>query len=88
MSILPFLFNFSPIILEPSFNLIFGLRYDIHNNLGSFFTPRLHFRYQLNDNFSLKGSFGTGRKIANIFAENQIVFLSNRNRNSSNNLLR
>lgn len=60
------------------FNLIFGLRYDIHNNLGSFFTPRLHFRYQLNDNFSLKGSFGTGRKIANIFAENQVIFLSNR----------
>ncbi len=60
------------------FNLIFGLRYDTHNNLGSFFTPRLHFRYQLNDNFSLKGSFGTGRKIANIFAENQVIFLSNR----------
>ena len=60
------------------FNLIFGLRYDIHNNLGSFFTPRLHFRYQLNDNFSLKGSFGTGRKIANIFAENQVIFFSNR----------
>ena len=71
------------------FNLIFGLRYDIHNNLGSFFTPRLHFRYQLNDNFSLKGSFGTGRKIANIFAENQGIFLSNRknlNKNFSDKL--
>ena len=71
------------------FNLIFGLRYDIHNNLGSFFTPRLHFRYQLNDNFSLKGSFGTGRKIANIFAENQVIFLNNRknlNKNFSDKL--
>ena len=71
------------------FNLIFGLRYDIHNNLGSFFTPRLHFRYQLNDNFSLKGSFGTGRKIANIFAENQVIFLGNRknlNKNFSDKL--
>ncbi len=71
------------------FILIFGLRYDIHNNLGSFFTPRLHFRYQLNDNFSLKGSFGTGRKIANIFAENQVIFLSNRknlNKNFSDKL--
>ena len=71
------------------FNLIFGLRYDIHNNLGSFFTPRLHFRYQLNDNFSLKGSFGSGRKIANIFAENQGIFLSNRknlNKNFSDKL--
>ena len=61
-----------------NFNLIFGLRYDIHNNLGSFFTPRLHFRYSLNDNFSIKGSLGTGRKIANVFAENQVLFLSNR----------
>ena len=60
------------------FNLVFGLRYDNHNNLGSFFTPRLHFRYLFNDNFSIKGSAGTGRKIANIFAENQVIFLSNR----------
>ena len=60
------------------FNLIFGLRYDIHNNIGSFFTPRLHFRYMLNDNFAIKGSVGTGRKIANVFAENQAIFLSNR----------
>ena len=60
------------------FNLVFGLRYDNHNNLGSFFTPRLHFRYLLNDNFSIKGSAGTGRKIANVFAENQMIFLSNR----------
>ena len=61
-----------------NFNLVFGLRYDNHNNLGSFFTPRLHFRYLFNDNFSIKGSAGTGRKIANIFAENQVIFLSNR----------
>ena len=60
------------------FNLVFGLRYDNHNNLGSFFTPRLHFRYLFNDNFSIKGSAGTGRKIANIFTENQVIFLSNR----------
>ena len=60
------------------FNLVFGLRSDNHNNLGSFFTPRLHFRYLLNDNFSIKGSAGTGRKIANVFAENQVIFLSNR----------
>ena len=61
-----------------NFNLVFGLRYDNHNNLGSFVTPRLHFRYLFNDNFSIKGSAGTGRKIANVFAENQIIFLSNR----------
>ncbi len=69
-----------------NFNLVFGLRYDNHNNLDSFFTPRLHFRYLFNDNFSIKGSAGTGRKIANVFAENQIIFLSNRI-NKNNNFL-
>ena len=59
-------------------NLVLGLRYDIHNNIGSFFTPRLHLRYLLNDNLSIKGSYGKGRKIANVFAENQQIFFNNR----------
>ena len=59
-------------------NLVLGLRYDIHNNIGSFFTPRLHLRYMLNDNLSIKGSYGMGRKIANVFAENQQIFFTNR----------
>ena len=68
--------NFLP--QKENLNIIVGGRYDNHNNIGSFFTPRLHFRYLLNDNFSIKGSIGTGRKIANVFAENQVIFLSNR----------
>ena len=59
-------------------NLVLGLRYDVHNNMGSFFTPRLHLRYVLNDNLSIKGSYGKGRKIANVFAENQQIFFTNR----------
>jgi outer membrane cobalamin receptor len=59
-------------------NLVLGLRYDIHNNMGSFFTPRVHLRYMLNDNLSIKGSYGKGRKIANVFAENQQIFFTNR----------
>ena len=59
-------------------NLVLGLRYNTHNNMGSFFTPRLHLRYMINDNLSIKGSYGKGRKIANVFAENQQVFFTNR----------
>ena len=59
-------------------NLVLGLRYDVHNNMGSFFTPRIHLRYMLNDNLSIKGSYGKGRKIANVFAENQHIFFTNR----------
>ena len=59
-------------------NLVLGLRYDLHNNMDSFFTPRIHLRYMLNDNLSIKGSYGKGRKIANVFAENQHIFFTNR----------
>ena len=59
-------------------NFVLGLRYDTHNNMGSFFTPRIHFKYNINDNLSLKGAYGQGRKLANIFSENQIIFLTNR----------
>ena len=59
-------------------NLVAGLRYDNHNNMGSFFTPRFHIRYTPLDRFTIKASYGQGRKIANIFAENQQMFYSNR----------
>ena len=59
-------------------NLVAGLRYDNHNNMGSFFTPRFHIRYTPLDRFTVKASYGQGRKIANIFAENQQIFYSNR----------
>ena len=59
-------------------NIVAGLRYDTHNNMGSFFTPRFHLRYSPLDRFTVKASYGQGRKIANIFAENQQMFYSNR----------
>ena len=59
-------------------NIAAGMRYDTHNNIGSFFTPRFHIKYRPADRFTVKASFGQGRKIANIFAENQQMFFSNR----------
>ena len=55
-----------------------GLRFDSHNRMGSFITPRVHFRYNPLENFVLRISSGSGRKIANIFAENQRMFGTNR----------
>lgn len=59
-------------------SLTAGLRFDTHNRLGNFFTPRLHIRYTPWERGSLRGSFGTGRRAANIFAENQQLFGSSR----------
>ncbi|MEM1337857.1 MAG: TonB-dependent receptor [Bacteroidota bacterium] len=59
-------------------SLIAGLRFDTHNQLGNFFTPRFHIRYTPWERGSLRGSFGIGRRAANIFAENQQLFASSR----------
>ncbi len=59
-------------------NLTAGLRIDNHNRLGTFVTPRFHIQYTPWERGSLKGSFGRGRRAANIFAENQQLFGSAR----------
>lgn len=59
-------------------SLTAGLRVDTHNRLGNFITPRLHLRYTPWERASLRGSFGRGRRAANIFAENQQLFASSR----------
>lgn len=59
-------------------SLTAGIRFDTHNRLGNFFTPRFHIRYTPWERGSLRGSFGIGRRAANIFAENQRLFGSAR----------
>ncbi|MEX0290943.1 MAG: TonB-dependent receptor [Flavobacteriaceae bacterium] len=59
-------------------SLTAGLRVDTHNRLGTFITPRFHIRYTPWEGASLRGSFGRGRRAANIFAENQQLFASAR----------
>jgi len=68
-------------------NLSVGIRYDNHNVIGGFLTPRLHLNYLAFPKTSLKFSVGKGTRMANIFSENQKLFYSSRkvffNRNSS-----
>lgn len=59
-------------------NIVAGLRVDSHNNLGAFITPRLHVRYTPWERAALRLSMGQGRKAANVFAENQTLFATNR----------
>ena len=61
-----------------NFTLVAGVRLDIHNRLGTFVTPRLHLRYLPQENTIIRFSLGSGRKVANIFAENQTLFGTNR----------
>ena len=59
-------------------SLVAGIRYDFHNNLGNFFTPRLHFRYQPFEKSVIRLSAGTGRKASNVISENQNIFATGR----------
>ena len=60
------------------FTIVLGGRVDFHNRLGTFFTPRLHARYNLWKDGVIKFSAGRGKRLANIFAENQNYFASSR----------
>ncbi len=55
-----------------------GVRLDVNNNIGTFVTPRIHLRYAIDSTTTVRLSSGSGRKAANIFAENQSLFTTNR----------
>ena len=61
-----------------NFSIILGGRFDVHNRLGAFFTPRLHLRYNPWKDAVVRFSAGRGKRAANIFAENQQLFGSSR----------
>lgn len=61
------------------FTLVAGLRADYHQIYGLWLNPRLHVRYQIAKNTTLRGAAGKGTRIANIFAENANIFASGRN---------
>ncbi|MET3046353.1 TonB-dependent receptor plug domain-containing protein [Flavobacterium covae] len=63
------------------FSIILGGRTDYHNRLGFFITPRVHARYNPWKDAVFRISIGRGKRAANVFAENQVLFASNRNLN-------
>ena len=67
-----------------NFSIILGGRIDYQNRMGVFATPRLHARYNPWKDGVLRFSAGRGKRLANIFAENQQLFGSSRKFNISN----
>lgn len=60
------------------FTLVAGARTDFHNLAGTQFTPRINFKYDISPKTILRVSAGKGFRTANVFAENQQYFASNR----------
>lgn len=82
---LPGIFLQDEISLAKSHQLLLGVRYD-HNSIhGSIFTPRLAYKWTLNDTSILRFNTGTGFRVVNIFTEDhaaltgarEVVILNN-----------
>ncbi len=61
-----------------NFSAIIGGRIDNHNRLGTFVTPRVHLRYVPWEKSIVRLSGGRGKRMANVFAENQHLMASSR----------
>ncbi len=61
------------------FNFITGVRYDYNSHYGNLLTPRIHFKWNVDDNAVIRGSAGRGFRSPNIFAENLGILASSRN---------
>lgn len=55
-----------------------GARIDAHNLYGVIFTPRLHFKYDLNPQTTLRLSGGSGFRVPNPIADNTSLLISGR----------
>ncbi|MFC5407851.1 TonB-dependent receptor domain-containing protein [Larkinella bovis] len=58
--------------------LVAGARLDFHNLFGTQFTPRIHAKYDLTDNLTLRASAGRGFRTPNALAENYGYLVSSR----------
>lgn len=60
------------------FSLVAGMRTDFHNLYGTYFTPRLHMRYQVLPGTTLRVAGGPGYRTPNVIMENSQVLVSAR----------
>ena len=68
-------YTFSP---NDKFTLLVGARTDFHNLYGTYFTPRIHSRYQFSENITLRATIGRGYRTPNVIIENSNVLISSR----------
>jgi outer membrane receptor for ferrienterochelin and colicin len=68
-------FTWNPIV---RLTAVGGLRIDHHNLFGFWLTPRMHIKYDVSENSSIRFSAGNGRRLANIFAENSSLMATSR----------
>jgi outer membrane receptor for ferrienterochelin and colicins len=55
-----------------------GARLDYNNNHGAIFTPRLAYKWKINDNNIVRFNTGTGFRIVNLFTEEHAALTGSR----------
>lgn len=68
------------------FAFVAGVRADLHNKHGIWFSPKLNLKYTILPDLTLKIAAGKGYRTANIISENMSGLVSSRNLEIDNNL--
>jgi outer membrane receptor for ferrienterochelin and colicins len=75
---IPSLFVQDEVKLNEKHKILLGARYDYNNNHGSIFTPRLAYKWKINDTNILRFNTGTGFRIVNLFTEEHAALTGSR----------
>ncbi len=75
---IPSLFVQDEIHLAEKHNLLLGARYDYNSKHGNIFTPRLAYKWKMNDNSILRFNTGTGFRVVNLFTEEHAALTGSR----------
>jgi outer membrane receptor for ferrienterochelin and colicins len=75
---IPSLFVQDEISLVENHKVLLGARLDYNNNHGAIFTPRLAYKWKINDKNILRFNTGTGFRIVNLFTEEHAALTGSR----------
>lgn len=75
---IPSLFIQDEMSLAEKHKVLLGARYDYNSNHGAIFTPRLAYKWKINDNNVLRFNTGTGFRIVNLFTEEHAALTGSR----------
>jgi outer membrane receptor for ferrienterochelin and colicins len=83
---LPGIFVQNEITFNEKHKLLLGMRYDYNSYHGSILTPRIAYKWKLNDNNIIRLNAGTGFRVVNLFTEDHAALTSAREIVIANNL--
>lgn len=75
---LPGVFVQDEIKMLPKHKLLLGFRYDHNSIYGNIYTPRLGYKWTINENNSVRFNSGTGYRVVSLFTEDHEVVASSR----------